>query len=123
MFPFEKLIAYQRAVRLFEFSEEIRRTLKGRVGGDLLDQLGRASLSVSLNLAEGAGRWHTKEKRQFFRIARGSAFECVPIYEILRRAGLISESKYEEIRSCLEELCRTLAGLIRVTPKTVPHSF
>ncbi|MGZ3781951.1 MAG: four helix bundle protein [Pseudobdellovibrionaceae bacterium] len=43
----------------------------------LADQLSRAALSIPLNIDEGNGRWHNGDKRNFFWIARGSAFECV----------------------------------------------
>jgi four helix bundle protein len=40
----------------------------------LVDQLRRASLSISLNIAEGNGRWHVKDRKNFWWIARGSVF-------------------------------------------------
>ncbi|HEY6363652.1 MAG TPA: four helix bundle protein [Candidatus Binatia bacterium] len=46
---------------------------------------------MSLNIAEGNGRWHVRERRNFFRIARGSAFECVPLVKLCRRKKLMTE--------------------------------
>ncbi|MDI6715452.1 MAG: four helix bundle protein [Actinomycetota bacterium] len=63
----------------------------------MADQLRRASLSISLNIAEGNGRWHKAEKRQFFTIARGSACECVPILELLRRDGSIDSKTHDQL--------------------------
>ena len=56
----------------------------------LADQLNRAALSISANIAEGNG-WFTKpDRRNFFLIARGSVQECVPLLEIARMfSGLI----------------------------------
>ena len=45
----------------------------------LLDQFRGASTSIALNIAEGAGRYAKGEKKQFYSIAKGSAYECVPI--------------------------------------------
>ncbi len=45
----------------------------------LSDQLRRASISVCLNIAEGAGEFRSSEKARFYRIARRSATECAAI--------------------------------------------
>ena len=90
-FMFEKLEVYQRAVDIAERIEILSKGMAGRGYYHLLDQLRRASLSISLNIAEGNGRWHVKDRRNFFWIARGSVFECVPLVELCRRQKLISE--------------------------------
>jgi len=46
------------------------------------DQLSRASLSISLNLAEGAARFTRNEKRRFYRMAFGSLKECQTLMKI-----------------------------------------
>jgi four helix bundle protein len=71
-FQFEKLEVYQKALDWVESVETICEYLKGKVSYSLIDQLSRAALSIPLNIAEGNGRWHKGEKRQFFWIARGS---------------------------------------------------
>ncbi len=42
---------------------------------NLKSQLKRAAVSVTLNIAEGYGRFHSKENIQFYRISRASAYE------------------------------------------------
>ncbi|MDI6822672.1 MAG: four helix bundle protein [Actinomycetota bacterium] len=42
----------------------------------LVNQLRRAALSIASNIAEGAGRYHNNEKRQFYRMSRSSVHEC-----------------------------------------------
>ena len=51
----------------------------------LADQLRRAALSVSLNIAEGSGKgtMEDREARRFYAIARGSALECAAIVDAL----------------------------------------
>jgi four helix bundle protein len=117
-FLFEKLAAYQQSLRIAELSEEIRKEARSKVSRNLLDQFCRAALSIPLNLAEGNGRWHTAEKKHFFWIARGSAFECVPILEILYRSKTITDKKYEECYACLEEISKTISGMIKSIHKS-----
>ena len=50
---------------------------------ELSDQLDRASLSVALNIAEGAGRSGPRDQARHYVIARGSAFECLAVLDLL----------------------------------------
>lgn len=75
---------------------------KGSVNRSFADQLSRTSLSIPLNFAEGSGRWHRADKRQFFWIARGSVFECVPLIEILKIKPCLSSEECEKFRKDLE---------------------
>ena len=76
-FAFEKLIVYQKSV---DFADQIclRSESFPRGYGFLADQINRASLSISANIAEGNGRFTVPDRKNFFGIARGSLQECVP---------------------------------------------
>ena len=82
-FAHERLQAY-RVAR--EFVGTVGDLLAGLPRGEsaLADQLRRASDSVLLNLAEGAGRRAGRDKARYFVIARGSGTECAAILDILR---------------------------------------
>ena len=84
-FAFEKLIVYQKSV---DFADQIclRSESFPRGYGFLADQINRASLSISANIAEGNGRFTAPDRRNFFGIARGSLQECVPIFLTAPRA-------------------------------------
>ena len=43
----------------------------------LANQMRRAAVSVTNNIAEGHGRWHYQENIQFCRISRGSVDELI----------------------------------------------
>lgn len=116
-FLFEDLEVYQKSLAWNERAIALCRTLTDVGSRALADQLSRAAVSISCNLAEGHGRWHMPDKRQFYWIARGSLFECVSIVQTLRRSGMLNEADYARDYARLEELARLLSGLIRSLDK------
>jgi four helix bundle protein len=110
-FMFENLEVYQKAIA---FADEISGLTEGFSKGNyyLIDQLNRAALSISSNIAEGNGRYSKSDRKNFFRISRGSAFECVPILELCKRKKLIGEEKHKALKENLDEICKMLSGLI-----------
>lgn len=110
-FMFEKLEVYQKAV---SFADQIASLTQEfpRGFGFLCDQLNRAALSIATNLAEGNGRFTKPDRTNFFVISRGSAQECVPLFEIAFRRGLISESNHITLRNELQVIAKMISGLI-----------
>jgi four helix bundle protein len=109
-FLFEKLEVYKKALG---FCNEITKDTEYQKGFySLLDQLRRASMSISLNIAEGNGRFSKNDRKQFFLIARGSAFECIPLLEMCRSNKILTNDKVEKYRKDLDEVCRMITGLI-----------
>ena len=78
----------------------------------LTDQLRRAAMSIPANLAKRSGRWHHRDRRQFYWIARGSTHECVVFIELATHLEIMTAEEREELRSRLEEIARMIAGLI-----------
>jgi four helix bundle protein len=111
-FLFQDLNVYQKSV---DFADQINQLTETFPSGTyhIRDQLNRAALSIPLNIAEGNGRWHKPDRRQFFWIARGSTHECVPILEICLRRKLISKETYKHHFDQLEEIAKMIAGLIK----------
>ena len=109
---FENLEVYQKSVNLAEKISNITEKFP-RKTYYLTDQLNRASLSVAANIAEGNGRWHKNDRKQFFWIARGSVQECVPILEICLRKELIDKSMHKELKEEIEIIAKMLSGLIK----------
>lgn len=112
-FIFEKLIVCQKSLELVEAIERLRHERDRKIPHPLIDQLFRASLSIPLNIAEGNGRWHKGDKRNFFWIARGSVFECVPLVQLLQRSQFITESECATLYAKLEELSKMVTGLVQ----------
>lgn len=111
-FLFEKLEVYRKALNI---AADVRALCApmGRDNYDLADQLRRASVSIPANIAEGNGRMHGADKRRFLIIARGSAYECIPLLDLCLRAEAIAPEKVSNLRLGLEGICRMLGALIR----------
>src|SRR5262249_10607484 len=110
-FLFEKLKVYQRSL---EFAQEISLFMQKPASGNgaLADQLRRAATSIPINLAEGSGRWHANDKKQFFWIARGSANECVPLLRLAVNQNMISPIDYARFCSSLDLIGKMITRLI-----------
>jgi four helix bundle protein len=111
-FLFENLFVYQKSL---EFCKTVSKLTDSFPKGNyyLTDQLNRAALSISLNIAEGNGRWYANDRKQFFVIARGSVHECIPILEVCASKPLLTKEIHESLLSDLEEISKMIAGLIR----------
>ena len=110
VFPHHKLDAYRVALELAVAARGLVATMpRGHAG--LADQLSRASVSVVMNIAEGANRSGTGEKRQKFSIARGEVGEVAAGIELASALGLVPGA---ETAAALELASRVAAMLTRL---------
>ncbi|MEI8350137.1 MAG: four helix bundle protein [Candidatus Omnitrophota bacterium] len=110
-FLFENLEVCKKAIAIADELSTLAETFpKGNYY--LSDQLNRASLSIATNIAEGNGKYHKADRVNFFRIARGSAFECIPILELCKRKKLIKEEDAKVFKERLDEICKMLSVLM-----------
>jgi four helix bundle protein len=111
MFDFCKLEVYQKAKA---FCIMMHKLIAGQnFDRTTNDQLRRASFSIMLNVAEGSSRFSNKDRKNFFVIARGSAFESAAILEFLYEIGEINNDEFKTHTDSLEEISKMLFGLIR----------
>ena len=76
----------------------------------LTNQIRRASVSVSSNIAEGNGRYSTRDKLRFIEIACGSLLETLSQATIAVRLGYISNEQNDEIHVAATPIVRLLSG-------------
>jgi len=110
MFLFENLEVYEKSVVLTKKVHQMGRSIPNR---PINDQMLRAVLSIPLNIAEGQGRIHCREKKQFYNTAKGSLYECVPLLQLCFELKYIDEVLYRELYSLMEEVSKALSGLIK----------
>jgi four helix bundle protein len=104
----EKLDCYRVAV---EFQALAARLVPRRHQAVLRDQLDRASVSIVLNIAEGAGRVSPADKGRFYAMARGSATECAAVIDLLWARGLVDPTLRNRARSLLVRIVQMLTRL------------
>ena len=112
-FLFETLNVYQMALEFHLKIVDLCQSDSFRGYSHLTDQFKRASLSISLNIAEGNGRFHKKDRKNFYYIARGSTFECIPLISLCEKSKRISHQEAELLKADVEEISRMLSGLIK----------
>ena len=107
---FEDLPVWQEAIVLAERCEDFINTAKDRITWSKRDQLDRASLSVSNNIAEGFERGTTNELLAFLYIARGSAGEVRSMLCFFERRPALSNLKSEisNLKAIAESCSRQL---------------
>ena len=77
----------------------------------LCDQLQRAVVSISSNIAEGAAKPSNVEFAHFLDTSLGSAFEVETQLQISKNVGYISQEMYEDLLRDLNEIERQINGL------------
>ncbi len=78
----------------------------------LCDQLQRAAVSISSNIAEGAARPSDTDFAHFLDFALGSAFEVETQLQISNNIGYINTETYNILINDLDEIERQINGLI-----------
>lgn len=113
MLSHERLDVYHKSLDFLEIAITVNANFP-RGSSALADQMKRASMSIVLNIAEGAGRLTTADKNRHFVIARGSAFECAAILDVALRTSAIDKAIYcdgKVLVTSIAGMLTRLAGL------------
>src|SRR5688500_2203725 len=106
MFEFQNLEVYKKAKAFHLECKSL--ILTNKLDSYVKDQLGRASFSIVLNIAEGSGKFSKPDRRNYFTTARASVFECVAVLDMLHDTGVIKKDLFESYLQKADELSRTL---------------
>ena len=82
------------------------------------DQIKRAAVSVSNNIAEGAERTTNTEFARFLDIAKGSSGEVRSMYRLAQRLKMIESSVVDERCGQCKSISRQLGGFAKYLRKT-----
>jgi four helix bundle protein len=106
----ERLDVYHVALDFLVFANGIIEGFpRGR--SHLADQFTRASTSILLNMAEGAGKLSKPDKRRYYLTARGSATESAALLDGCLRLKLIGDAAHKEGKDMLVRMVSMLIKL------------
>ena len=111
VFGYRKLIAYQKAKDVVKRTYKLLKQFPAEERYAMCDQLRRASVSVTSNIAEGVIRYSVKDKSHFIEMAYGSLMEVSSQFEIAEELGFISSDDRLSMDQLIEEVARLLSGL------------
>ena len=113
MFNFEKLETWHEAIAFGDSVYQLTRNFPTEERFGLTNQMRRAAVSISSNIAEGCSRSSRADYARFIEIATGSLFEVVSQATIGRNQGFLTEAGYQQIYQAAEKQSRMLSGLRR----------
>lgn len=114
-FPFERLEVWQLAFKIAKNIYLVSKSFPPEERYGLTDQLRRAATSVSLNIAEGKGRYYYKDFVRFLLTARGSLYETITIIYLASELGYLDNDKRVELLVDCNALQAQLMALIKNT--------
>ena len=105
------MIAYQKAKEVVKRTYMLLKKFPAEERFAMCDQLRRASVSVTSNIAEGVNRFSVKDKSHFIEMAYGSLMEVSSQFEIAEELGYVSVDDRLSMDQLIEEVARLLSGL------------
>ncbi len=111
---FTSLDAWKKCRELkLKFYTQVLQLLPIEEKYNLKDQIRRAAVSITANIAEGYGRFNYQESIQYYRISRGSLCELKDHLITCLDLEYISEELFQSIETEIEEAIKLLNGYIR----------
>ena len=106
------MIAYQKAKEVVKKTYKLLKKFPAEERYAMCDQLRRASVSITSNIAEGVNRFSVKDKAHFIEMAYGSLLEVSSQFEIAEELGYITVDDRLSMDQLIEEDARLLSGLL-----------
>jgi four helix bundle protein len=107
---FQKWDVYLCAIEFLALAFRIVNKLPRGHGG-IAEQFRRASLSIPLNVAEGAGRMTRPDAARHYGIARGSAMECAAILDAMALLEIVDTAERAAALELIERIVSMLTKL------------
>lgn len=113
MHRFAKLNVYQKALKFTKTVYQFSNSLPKEEQFGIVNQLRRATTSIVLNIAEGAGSGFNLEFKRFLKMSLRSSYEVSSIFDIIEVLNYGDQKILEQLRMELDEISAMIAGLIK----------
>lgn len=110
---FEELTVWQKAHKAALATYKVTREEKFCHDFALINQMRRAAISISSNIAEGHERRSNKEFAYFLNIAKASSSELRSQYILAKDLDYMTQPQFEEIKQQLIEINRMIVSLVK----------
>lgn len=120
-YSFENLEIWQLSRELTKEIYKITLLFPDEERFGLTNQLRRASVSVSSNIAEGSARRSLKDQAYMLERSFGSCTEIVCQLILSKDLNFITAEQYESLRTIIEELTNKLNAYVKHVRKNVPN--
>ena len=110
-FSFETLEVYNKARALVSEVYRIQGRFPKEERFGLGDQVRRAAVSITANMAEGSGRQSLKEKIHFIEISYGSLMEVFCELQVACDLNYITIEQLDILRPQFTDIAKMLSGL------------
>ena len=111
LFSFEKLEAWKQARMIVKKIYILTGTFPTIEKYGLADQMRRAAISITSNLAEGNSRKSIADRRRFFQIAYGSNMELINQLILSSDLNYVEQEDYKKLRNELSHLANLINKL------------
>ena len=111
-YQFEDLIVWQKGMELVEQAYSLTKKFPKDEQFGLISQMRRSAVSVPANIAEGKGRYHSKEFIHFLYTSRGSLYELMTLTKLSRKLDYMTEKDVDKLLILCWHISGGLNGLI-----------
>lgn len=112
---FTDLMAWQKSHELVKKVYDIAKNMPDSEKYALSDQIRRAAVSVTSNIAEGFGRRTIKDRGHFYDMGLASLYEVRNQLILARDLGYVGENTYNIVNDQAIESQKLISGLITAT--------
>lgn len=110
---FTEMPVWQESFDVLIATYKITNTYPSEEKFGLVSDMRRSANSIAHNIVEGFGRYYPKEKNQFYRISRGSAYELNSQYLVSIGLQHVEKEKTNGIIERLKEIIEDLDALMK----------